>query len=186
LFFSLCSALSLVLRYFLLKYTYIKLGHIHTHTYTYIHIRTHKHTHTYTYIHTNTHTHTHTQAVYDYPVNYITWTTVGNVRAHRVGTTSNLPNIHNKMNCFVLGISSIPVIILFSLQAKARRCLRYADCNYHELRNQDSNVNSNNSLQIFHQILAGKQTKLRCGRATDIKQAYSGVNRRKVTSYTIM
>ena len=97
---------------------------MYIHTYTYVLINTNIQTHT------HKHTHTHTQAVYDYPVNYITLTTASNVRAHRVGATNNLPNIHNKMNCFVSGISGIPVIILFSLQAKARRCLRYADFNY--------------------------------------------------------
>jgi hypothetical protein len=107
-------------------------------------------------IHTYTHTHTylHTHRVYDYPVNYITLTTASNVRAHRVGTTNSLPNTRMfNRDCFVSGVISIPVI-LFSLKAKARRRLRYADCNHLELRNQGRNVDSSNSLKIVHQYIS--------------------------------
>jgi len=48
-----------------------KKKYIHTYILTYIH----------TYTHTHTHTHTHT--VYVHPVNYITLTTVSNVRAQK-------------------------------------------------------------------------------------------------------
>ena len=69
--------------------------YIRTYIHTYIHTHTHTPIHTYrtyihTYIHTHTHTHTHAHTVYDYPINYITLTTVSNVRAHRMEATSNL------------------------------------------------------------------------------------------------
>jgi hypothetical protein len=124
---------------------------MYMHKYIHTYIRTYG-TYIHTYTHTYIHTHTHTHRVNDYPVNYITLKTVGNVRAHRVGATNNLQNVSMfTRNCFVSGISIILVIILFSLKVKPRKCLRYADCNYLEFRNQDRNVDSNNSPQVFHQ-----------------------------------
>jgi len=149
-------------RYIHIQYTYIKKRKAHTFILTYkfiqkknihiilVYIRTRIYKYMYMYKYVRTHTHTHT--VYDYPVNYITLTTVGNVRAHRMGATNNLQNIimFNR-NCFVSGISIILVIILFSLKVKQRKCLRYADCNYLEFINQDRKVDSNNSPEVFHQ-----------------------------------
>jgi hypothetical protein len=60
---------------------------------------------------------------------------------------------------FVSGVSSILVVVLFILKAKARKCLRYADCNHLELRNQDRNVDSSNSLKIFHQCISRLRNK---------------------------
>ena len=62
-------------------------------------------------------------------------------------------------DCFVSGISIISVTILFSLQAKARRCLTYADFNHLDLRIQDRKVNSSNSLKIFHHNICRLRNK---------------------------
>ena len=66
----------------------------------------------------------------------------------------------------VSGTSSIPVIPvqkapspLFSLKAKAQRCLKCADCSYQEFINQDRIVDSSNSLQTFHQDIMGLRSK---------------------------
>jgi hypothetical protein len=59
------------------------------------------------------------------------------------------------------GTSSIPVITsataspFFSLKAKAKRCLKYIDCNYMQFRNQDRTADSFNSLEIIHQNIRG-------------------------------
>jgi hypothetical protein len=61
--------------------------------------------------------------------------------------------------------SSIPVIAstkdspFFSLKVKAQRCLKYVDCNYLEFRNQDGNVDSSNSMQIFYHDIRGQRSK---------------------------
>jgi hypothetical protein len=57
----------------------------------------------------------------------------------------------------VSGISNIPVItserssLIFSLEARAQRCLIYFNCIYLQFRNQDRTVVSSTSLQMFHQ-----------------------------------
>jgi hypothetical protein len=62
-------------------------------------------------------------------------------------------------------VSSIPVIIharalpFFSLKSKAQRCLTYIDCNYLGSTVHSKNVNSLNSLNIFHQNIRGLRNK---------------------------
>ena len=59
-------------------------------------------------------------------------------------------------------IHVIPVkksLPLFSLNAKAQRCLKCTDCSYQEFRNQDRIIDSSNSLKIFHQDIRGLSSK---------------------------
>ena len=117
--------------------------------YTYIHI----HTYIHTYIHTHTHTHTHTRTHslrLSNKLHYIN--NCKQCQSTQDGSNKQLIKIRMfNRNRFLSGVSIIPVITLFSLKAKARRCLKYADCNHLELRNQDRKVDSSNSLKIFHQ-----------------------------------
>jgi len=47
----------------------------------------------------------------------------------------------------------------FSGKAKALMCLKCTDCNYLEFRNQERNIDSYNSPQIFHQNIWWLQSK---------------------------